>query len=110
MSGPWDRAIADAAEDSPAGLLSAARAELCDLWYDLGNARRAAINGSWSMQCDNVVVRIVHLSRLAGVTPWQQIPIPSLLDGTYQGVLSAAGLEFEPPDMDEVRRLEAVTR
>lgn len=68
---------------------------------------RCALRGNWSMACDWAVERIVTLSRLAGATPWDEVSVTLLLDGTYQGVLSAAGIPFEPPDMTEVRAVDA---
>jgi hypothetical protein len=103
----WHRAITGAAEDPAADLETAVRGELADLWHDLDFAISLAIRGGWSMQCDNITTRIVQLSRLAGATPWGQIPMTLLLDGTYTGILNAAGIPFDPPDMDKVRELEA---
>lgn len=95
----WDWAVAAALEDAPEDLAAAARDELRYLWDDLDRARRVAINGAWSTGCDTLVVRIVTLSRLVGATGWGDIQVPLLLDGTYQGILQAAGVDFEPPDM-----------
>lgn len=108
MVAPWDRAIADTAlDDPPTDLAEALRGELASLWYSLHAARLHAMNGSWSMECEGLTHRIVNLSRLVGATPWGKIPIPMLADETYQGILTAAEIEFEPVDMDEVRKLKA---
>lgn len=101
----WDDAVAEALQDAPADLTEAARYELRCLWGDLDQARRYAINGVWSMQCDGLVARIVTLSRLAGPTNWGDIQVNLLQDGTYQGILQAAGISFDPPDMAEVARV-----
>ena len=106
----WDYAVAMALEDAPADLAAAARDELQYLWNSLNDARRSAINGVWSMDCDLLVVRIVTLSRLAGATHWGHIQVNLLLDGTYQGILERAGIEFEPPDMTQVAQLAARNR
>jgi hypothetical protein len=105
MSEPWDAAVRDAGEDPPADLAAAVAEELRCLWSDLGQARRRAIKGAWSLECDWLVTRIVQLTRLTEATPWGQIPIPTLLDGTYQGVLRSAGIAFAPPDMQEIAEL-----
>lgn len=104
----WDRAVRRATEDAPpADLAEALRDELALLWSDLGNAEREAVNGSWSTACDSVTERIVILSRLAGATPWSDIEIPLLRSGLYEGILRSAGIDFTPPDMDEVDRMTA---
>ena len=100
----WDNAVAEALEDAPADLAAAVRAELEHLWSDLDHERSYAYNGVWSVGCDGRVTRIVALSRLAGATRWGAIPVSLLQDGTYQGILNAAGIPFEPPDMAQVAR------
>lgn len=110
MSNPWDRAVAEAAEEPPANATAALAEEVGYLWSDLDEAKRHAINGHWSMQCDWLVTRIVRLTRLAGPTSWGEIPITLLLDGTYQGILAAADIAFDEPDMAEVRAVDAQSR
>lgn len=48
--------------DYPDTLEAAAREELACLWGDLGEARRNAINGVWSIACDGIAERIVALT------------------------------------------------
>jgi hypothetical protein len=100
---PWTNAVADAKADPPATGADAIAAELIDLWNDLAVARRDALRGCWSMQCDNIVTRIVVLSRLVGATNWVHIPLTLLDAGCYQGILTTAAIDFEAPDMDVVR-------
>lgn len=88
--------------ERPADLESAARHELAHLWDDLLNARRAAINGVWSMRCDDVVWRIGALTVLVGPTPWEEISWDLLLDNTYQAIHEVLGVDA-PVDMDRVR-------
>jgi hypothetical protein len=99
---PWTEAVRQAGADPPPDLASAVREELKDLWSDLDQARHYALRGGWSMACDWIVTRIVRLSRLAGATPWQEVPIPLMLDGTYVGVLATAGIAFERPGPEDV--------
>lgn len=109
---PWARAVADAAgEETPAGAVAALRDELQALWRDLDTAIDATIRGrftppgAWSVHSDSIAVRIVVLSRLAGATPWEQVGPARLLDGTYQGLLTAAGIEHAEPGEDVLRRM-----
>lgn len=67
-------------------LEDAARWELELLWGDLHDARRYAVNGEWSIRCDTLVERIQMFTRLVGPTPWENIQIPLLEDGTYQRI------------------------
>lgn len=100
----WDKAVRRALDDNPGDLAEAVRWEMALLWSDLGEEERRAANGTWSTGCDSVTERIVHLSRLAGATPWTDVEIPLLRSGLYEGILRSAGIEFTPPDMAEVAR------
>lgn len=106
MADLWASAVREAMEDALGDLGEAAKQELASLWHDLWWARDSALNGVWSMGCDSVVYRIVRLSRLVGSTPWEQIQVSLLLDGTYEGILSAAGVPFAAPDMERVREVQ----
>jgi hypothetical protein len=98
----WQAAVAAAGEGPPADLPTAVDEELIALWSDLGEAMRRAGSGSWSVECDGIVVRIVMLSRLTAATSWQWIPVPLLISGVYQGILQAAGIAFTPPRPEEL--------
>jgi len=87
-------------------LRKAVREELADLWSDLHTARRAAINGVWSMQCDRLVWRIKSLTPLVGATPWEEIQIPLLEDGLYQRIHSELGIPVTV-DMKRVAKVRA---
>jgi hypothetical protein len=93
----WDAAIAVAGEEPPADMSAAVAEELIALWSDLSEALRRAAGREWSVECDGLVVRIVMLSRLAGVTPWPHVPARLLADGVYQGILRSAGVMFARP-------------
>lgn len=82
-------------EDWPANTQDAVRGELVDLWYDLHQARRSAYNGVWSIQCGDLVARIMKLTALVGPTPWEQLQIDLVEDGVYQQVLAALGLAVD---------------
>lgn len=99
--GRWDAAVAAAGEEPPAGLLAAVAEELAALWSDLAEALRRA-HGSWSAQCDNLVVRIVILTRQTAATPWPWIPQPLLANGIYQGILESAGIGCALPGVPEL--------
>lgn len=70
----------------------AARWELALLWNDLHDARGYAANGEWSIKCDGLLSRIQVFTRLVGPTPWEEIPIPLLEDGTYQRIHAEMGV------------------
>ncbi|MEU9120000.1 hypothetical protein AB0C96_09085 [Streptomyces sp. NPDC048506] len=84
-------------------LRAAIRDELDGLWNDLDTARRGALNGQWSMQCDFLVDRIKNLTALVGPTPWHSIELPLLEDGIYQRVHTELGMDA-PVDMEHVAR------
>jgi len=104
MGEPWDAAVAAAEETPPADLPAAVAEELIALWSDLAEALRRTAGRSWPVECDGLVVRIVMLSRLNAVTPWQWIPAPLLASGIYQGVLESAGIAFILPGAAEIYR------
>jgi hypothetical protein len=112
MSEPWEKAATVGPEAMPEDLLEACQDETRDPWSDLSSARSAAIdrNTRWSMHCDWLTTRIVILSGLAGVTDWDQIPADLILDGTYAGIMAAAGLDSGPaPDVTQLRALLDLT-
>jgi len=107
VTSPWHRAVADAAEEhAPADYAEAIRDELVRLWSDLGDDIRMAYKGGWSVGCDNTAVRIIRLSRLVGATRWQDITYPVLLNGTYQGLMTDAGIPHEEPGEDDLRKMQ----
>lgn len=116
MTEPWARAVADADdEEVPPDLLSALRDEIAALWRDLDTAIDQTIKGrftppdAWSMHALGLASRIIVLSRMAGATPWEQITYNRLLDGTYQGLMTAAGIEHAEPGEDELRQMREWT-
>jgi hypothetical protein len=95
------------AEDYPDDLGAAARTELVNLWHDLGQARRSAINGVWSVHCDHLAYRIVMLSRIVGACPWGDIDVDVLLDGLYARIHDEAGIPYPEIDWVRVREVKA---
>jgi hypothetical protein len=104
-----DAATRSAAElaDEPGDLEGALGAELAELWNDLSQARRDAINHVWSMQCDNIVNRIAQLTALVGPCPWRSVGLDLLEGGIWQAVHEGLGVAVEPPDMEEIARIRA---
>ena len=99
------RGIARAAEEANRArtLNQAVELELVDLWYELHLARRDAIRGGWSAGCENTVRRILTLTWCLGRgTPWKAVPTQLLVDGVWQAMHAAAGVDVEPPDMAAV--------
>lgn len=94
--------------DVPSSLGEGAGNEIEYLWSDLERAIRRACNGHWSAECDYLTERIIMLSSLVGAAPWEKIPLSLLRNGIYQGIMTAAGLEYAPPDMEEVARISAI--
>ena len=97
----------DDPDDYPTDVAAAARIELVNLWSDLDEARRRALNGIWSMQCSNVAYRIVMLSRVVGACPWGEVGVTVLLDGLYERLHQEAGVEYGPIDWERVREVAA---
>lgn len=88
-----------------ADLTQAVTDELEYLWNDLDNAMRYAINGTWSIQCDELADRIKTLTQLVGPTHWESVQIRLLENGVYQRIHDELGVEIEPPDMQAVREI-----
>jgi hypothetical protein len=90
-------------------LEAVAREELACLWGDLETARQSAINGTWSIQCDNLTERIKDLTAVIGPTPWDEIQIPLLELGIYQRIHAELGTDSPKvqPDMEKVAELRA---
>ena len=93
-----------------ATLEAAVREELANLWFDLDAARRSAVNGEWSMQCDYLEQRIKKLTLLVGATPWEEIQLPLLEHGIYQRIHADLDIEVSP-DMGKVAQVrESINR
>jgi copper chaperone CopZ len=94
------------ARDGTDTLETVARWELLLLWSDLNDARRAAIRGSWSMNCDHLVDRIKKFTQQVGPISWEEINIDLLEDGVYQRVHGEIGITVEV-DMAKVAETRA---
>lgn len=88
-------------------LAAALADELVQLWGDLSSAVGYALNGCWSIQCENLAERIVELSRLVGPTGWEHVGVDLLLGGVYERVHREAGIEFPAVDWPQVHALHA---
>lgn len=75
-------------------------------WHRLSDDIDRAISGSWSMGAANTSARIVEAARLVGPTPWGEVPWPLVRGGVYAAVLQAGGLDAEPIDEAEMRRVD----
>lgn len=103
-----DEAVAGAVEDDEYATPDSALRWLLDLaWSDLQSARREALNGRWSMNCDGQVARIVGLTRLVGPLGWEHVPVDLILDGVYERIHEAIGTPTPLSDEDR-RRAQAV--
>lgn len=95
---PWSKAITEAGKDAPSTLEEAVRSEVTLLWNDLSYAVRTAANGTWSMECDNLVRRIVRLSRISGYWEhWEEIQYNLLRSGIWQKITKEAGADIPIP-------------
>lgn len=102
---PWLQAVADA-DSTPVAAMTALRGELASLWSDLSIAYRMASNYHWSIGCDDLVARIVHISRVTGPLRWDgPVPLHLTANGVYQGIMAAAGLTVPEPDMGRVAEM-----
>lgn len=78
------------------------RHELLSLWADLEQARRYAINRTWSRDCARLVHRIIRLTLIVGPISWEEIDISLLETGIYQAVHDALKIDYPAPDMEQV--------
>jgi hypothetical protein len=79
-------------------------------WGELQEARRQALNGAWSMQCDNLVDQIVGLTSLVGPEPWESVQVDLILDGMYERLHEAMGCPTPLSDDDRRRAQEVLDR
>ncbi len=106
-----DEAVAEAgATEEYATPDSALRWLLVLAWTDLQAAREQARNGRWSMGCDNLVCRIVGLTRLVGPLPWDEIDVDLILDGIYERIHAAIGTPTPLSDADRQRAQSVMDR
>lgn len=83
------------------------REEQADLWDELHDAIRCAVDGVWSMRASNVARRIIGAARLVGPTAHGGVPWPLLAGGVYEAVLNAGATPvIDLPDAQEWRRLD----
>lgn len=79
--------------------------ELYRLWGDLEGARRNALNGRWSIDCDDLTMRIVKLSLASGIhIPWERIGYGLLTRGIWQGIMKSIGANVPMPTPDDLIR------
>jgi hypothetical protein len=86
---------------------SALRWLLVLTWTDLQSARGNALNGRCSMACDDLVCRIVGLTRLVGPLSWGHLDVDLLLDGVYERIHEAIGVPTPLSD-DDRQQAQAV--
>lgn len=82
---------------------SALRRLLLLAWNDLQGARSRAINGCWSVRCDDCIHRIVVLTRIVGPVSWDEIDVDLVLDGVYERVHESIGTPTPLADDDRRR-------
>jgi hypothetical protein len=105
-AGEWDGWCDDCATPHEADLVQVARQELINLWSDMYDALESAIRTDWSMRMENLASRIVALSRLVGVAPWDNIQVRLLRSGIYERVHQTAGLAYPAIDWPRVAQVE----
>ena len=71
------------------------------LWSDLDDAIRQALNGVWSMQAANVLIRLTRLVKIIGPADPKSVPWTMLAGGLYRIVLDLAGYEKLLPGLGD---------
>lgn len=99
-----DEAAAEPVGDEYATPDAALRWTLQLAWSDLGQARSRALNGRWSIECENVVHQIVGLTSLVGPLDWGHVAADLILDGWFERIHAAAG---HPTPLTEADRARA---
>lgn len=83
-----------------------ARLEQAALWRELSDAIRTGINTTWSMRASAIAGRIVAAARIAGPTPYTEVPWSLVAGGVYAAVLATAAIERELPGDADLCRFE----
>jgi hypothetical protein len=79
-------------------------------WCDLQDARRRAIDGVWSIECETVVARIVGLTRLVDPQRWESVPVELILDGLYERLHETIGCPTPLSGADRARAQAVMDR
>jgi hypothetical protein len=79
-------------------------------WSDLQDQRRRAMNGVWSIACDNAVSHILGLTKLIGPIGWEQVQVDLILDGVYERIHELAGTPTPLTEADRRRAREVLGR
>jgi hypothetical protein len=88
-----DEAVTQAGQTEEYATPDAALRWLLELaWTDLAEARRHSADGTWSIQCDGIVGRIIGLTRLIGPLSWEHVSVDLTLDGVYERIHEAIGM------------------
>jgi hypothetical protein len=106
-----DEAVAQAgATEEYATPDSALRWLLVLAWGDLQSTRERALNGRWSIACDDQVCRIIGLTRLVGPLSWECVAVDLILDGIYERIHEAIGTPTPLSDDDRQRARAVIER
>lgn len=99
-----DEAVARAGQTEEYATPDSALQRLLELaWDDLAEARRHAIDGSWSIRCDSMVDRIIGITRLVGPLSWEHVSVDLILDGVYERIHEAIGMPTPLTPADRAR-------
>jgi hypothetical protein len=75
-------------------------------WNGLQSARHQALDGRWSINCDDQVCRVIGLTRLVGPLSWENVPVDLILDGIYERIHEAIGTPTPLSDDDRARAVK----
>jgi len=59
----------------------------------------------WSMECGWIVEEIAQLIHFVGPTPWEEVPVWLILDGFYDAIVGATGVDYGRPDILRVAQV-----
>lgn len=79
-------------------------------WHALKDAQRTALNGSWSIQCESEVRKIVNLTRLVGPISWDRVPCEFVVNGIYERIHTAMGVSTPVSDSDRADAQAVIDR
>lgn len=95
-------------DEDTADALDWIRLEQVYLWGDLQEARRRAIGGCISIQCEGILNRIRQTNEFVGPVHWANISFSDIQNGNYRVYCEIIGGEFSYPTDEQLEETKSL--